>query len=168
MNYLILVAAAAIALVVGSIWYHPKVMGTAWMKANGMDPNAEPTGNMAIILISAFVMAFFIAFCLQGMVLHQLGVFQLVAGYPEMEDPNSAVHQAVKTFLTTYGQNHMTFGHGMLHGVIAGLFFATPVLGINALFERRGWAYIGIHAGYWVITLGLMGGLICQFVRFPI
>jgi hypothetical protein len=44
-----------------------------------------------------------------------------------------------------------------------GLFFALPVLGTNALFQHKGFKYIVINVGYWIITLALMGAVICQF-----
>ena len=37
------------------------------------------------------------------------------------------------------------------------------VIGINALFERKGFKYIAINAGYWILCLGLMGGVLCAF-----
>jgi hypothetical protein len=33
----------------------------------------------------------------------------------------------------------------------------------NALFERKGWKYIWINTGYWVITVSIMGGILCAF-----
>jgi hydrogenase maturation factor len=36
-------------------------------------------------------------------------------------------------------------------------------VGINALFERRGGKYILVHVGYWIVTLALIGGVVCQF-----
>jgi hypothetical protein len=56
---------------------------------------------------------------------------------------------------------HRSFGHGALHGAIGAIFFVLPVLGINALFERKGWKYILINVGYWVVTLTIMGAIIC-------
>jgi hypothetical protein len=38
-----------------------------------------------------------------------------------------------------------------------------PILATNALFERKGFKYIAINAAYWIITLAVMGGIICQF-----
>ena len=35
--------------------------------------------------------------------------------------------------------------------------------GTNALFERKGFRYIAVNAGYWILTLMIMGGIICQF-----
>ena len=66
-------------------------------------------------------------------------------------------------FMTKYGTNFRTFKHGAFQGALIGLFFAMPIVGTGALFERKGFKYIAVHAGYWIITLCLMGGVICQF-----
>ena len=44
-----------------------------------------------------------------------------------------------------------------------GLFLALPILGTNALFERKGFKYIAVNAGYWILTIALMGGLLCAW-----
>jgi hypothetical protein len=46
---------------------------------------------------------------------------------------------------------------------MGGLTLALPIIGINALFERRGFKYIAINVGYWVVSMAIMGGIICQF-----
>ena len=51
---------------------------------------------------------------------------------------------------------------GLYMDFIAGLFFALPIIGVISLFERKGFKYIAIHAGYWTLTLTLMGGILCQ------
>lgn len=66
-------------------------------------------------------------------------------------------------FMTDYGMAYRTFKHGALHGFMSGLFFAFPMIGINALFERKSWKYILIHAGFWTVCLTFMGGIICAF-----
>ncbi|MEL6988082.1 MAG: DUF1761 domain-containing protein [Bacteroidota bacterium] len=38
------------------------------------------------------------------------------------------------------------------------------MIGCISLFERRGWKYVLIHAGYWLLTLTLIGGVVCQFM----
>ena len=76
---------------------------------------------------------------------------------------NYSVVVGAADFLAKYGRKFLSFRHGALHGVIAALFGIWPVIGINALFERRGWKYTAIHLGYWVITFALMGGVICGF-----
>ena len=64
-----------------------------------------------------------------------------------------------------HGNDFRTFKHGAFHGTIGALFLALPILGINALFERRSFKYIAIHTGYWMLTMGLMGGVLCQFIE---
>ncbi len=48
--------------------------------------------------------------------------------------------------LAIYGNDFRTFKHGMLHGTIAGIGLALPVIAVNALFERRSFKYIAINA----------------------
>ena len=61
-----------------------------------------------------------------------------------------------------YGSNFRTFKHGVLHGVIGAITIALPVIGINALFERRSFKYVLISGGYWIVTFMIMGGIICM------
>ncbi|WP_317191325.1 DUF1761 domain-containing protein [Flavobacterium agrisoli] len=63
--------------------------------------------------------------------------------------------------MTDYGGAFRTFKHGALHGFITGIFFALPIIGINGLFERKSWKYIFIHAGFWTVTLTVVGAILC-------
>lgn len=163
MNFLVIALSALVPLVTGFIWYNPKVFGTAWIKATGLTEEQLKSGNFPLILGISFIFSLMLSTMLYGIVIHQAVLQSIVAGDPDLQDPNSALSIMLKDFMAKYGNNFRTFKHGVLHGVIAGLFFALPVLGINALFERKGFQYIAIHTGYWVLTLGLMGGIICQF-----
>ncbi|MBP9069986.1 MAG: DUF1761 domain-containing protein, partial [Bacteroidia bacterium] len=49
----------------------------------------------------------------------------------------------------------------MLHGALGGVLIALPILGTNAMFERKGFKYIAINCGYWIITMMVMGGIVC-------
>jgi hypothetical protein len=40
-----------------------------------------------------------------------------------------------------------------------------PVIGTNALFERKSGKYIFINWGYWAVSMTLMGGTICQWAK---
>ena len=62
-----------------------------------------------------------------------------------------------------YGNEFRTFKHGTLHGTISGVCLALPVVAISALFERRGFKYIAINAGFWILCFCLIGGFVCQF-----
>jgi hypothetical protein len=41
-----------------------------------------------------------------------------------------------------------------------GFLIALPVLATNALFEQKSFKYVAINAGYWIVTLALMAGII--------
>jgi hypothetical protein len=162
LNILYTLISALVPLLVGFIYYNEKVMGRAWMKATGLDPEYLKKANMLKIFGFTLLFSVFLSLFLIPVVLHVSHLFSLVAPKPGQEmDPNSEVYRDLMAFYEKYGKNYRTFGHGALHGVLAALFGAWPVIGINALFERRGWRYTAIHLGYWVITFGLMGGIIC-------
>lgn len=65
--------------------------------------------------------------------------------------------------MADYGDAFRYFKHGALHGLMTGIFFALPITAINALFEQKSWKYILINAGYWMVTLTIMGGIICAW-----
>lgn len=156
-NFLALLVAALSSLVTGFIWYNPKVFGTAWMKETGivMDENKKP--NMVKIFGMTIVYAFFIAFILQMLVIHQFGALGLIGGDPAKALPSYAA------FMSDYGTHFRTFKHGALHGTMTGLFLCLPILGVGALYENRSFKYTFIVGGYWVVTCALMGGIICAW-----
>lgn len=159
-NFIVLALSALIPLAVGAVYYGP-LFGKSWMNVNGFTEESLKGGNMPLIFGLCFLFSFFIAFALAGMAIHQFGLIQLLGGL--MESGDVAAQETYDSFMASYGDMHRTFGHGALHGVFTTIFFVLPIIAINALFERRGWKYIGIHTGYWLITLALMGGVICQF-----
>jgi hypothetical protein len=164
MNILIVLATAVIPMILGFIWYNPKVFGNAWMKASDMTEEKIKSSNMALILIVTFVFGFLLAFILQTIVIHQFSLLGILANEPGIMDPTSENGKWLVDFMAKHGNNFRTFKHGALHGTMAGLLIALPIVGINALFERRGFKYIAINTGYWTICLALMGGTLCAFV----
>ena len=162
-NFLILLLAALVPMVMGFIWYNPKVMGTAWMNATGLTDEKMKGANMPVIFGVSFLLSFFLAFGLQFIVIHQWGVASALSTDPSITDPTSELGGYFANFMAKYGNNFRTFKHGALHGTMTGILMALPILGTNALFERKGFKYIMINVGYWTITMALMGGIICQF-----
>ncbi|OMP32239.1 MULTISPECIES: DUF1761 domain-containing protein [Mangrovimonas] len=156
-NILALVVAAASTLVVGAIWYNPKVFGTAWMKAAEMTEEKMKGANMAKIFGLALLFAFFIAATLRALVVHQSGVFSLIEGDVDGALPSYAA------FMNDYGTSFRTFKHGVLHGFITGVTMALPIIGTNALFERKSAKYIFINSGFWIVCMMIMGGIICAW-----
>ena len=135
-NWLALVAASILPLATGFLWYGP-LFGKAWMKESGMTEEKAKTMNPAKIYGLAVLMAFLIAFFIWPMV--------LMGGPDDMKHGTEAF---------------MTFKHGALHGSMLGLFVALPVFATNALFEMKSFKYVAINAGYWIVTMALMGGII--------
>lgn len=162
LNFPIVFAAALIPLLVGFVYYHPKVFGNAWMKAAGVSADG-PKPNMILVFGLTYLFSVMLGVALISIVIHQMGIFSTLQGNADLADPNSQLSLMLKDFMAKYGHNFRTFKHGALHGTIAAVFFALPVFGINSLFERKGWKYFLINLGYWVIALALMGGVICQF-----
>ena len=162
-NPLILFVSAIIPMLVGAIWYGP-LFGNAWMKTNKFTEKDLEGGNMAIILGLSYLLSIMLSFGLSGLAIHQQGVMQLFAMDPNFENPSTEVGGLFKAVMDKMGQVHRTFEHGTLHGAIASVLFALPLIAINALFERRGGQYIGIHFGYWLITFVLMSDVLCQWL----
>ncbi len=164
MNLVVLFLAALIPLVIGFIWYSPKVFGNAWMKAAEMTEDKMKGANMARTFIWTYVLSLLAAFGLNFMVVHQWHIYSILIDEPGFNDPGSETGQYIAAFMERYGSNFRTFGHGFLHGIIGSLAIVLPVLGINAMFERKSFSYIAINAGFWIVSFALMGGVICQFI----
>ena len=161
-NYLFLALAALVPLVMGFIWYGPMLFQKAWMKQMGFTEESLKGGNMALIFILSYIFSFMVAFFLQFITIHQTGAFSsmLESGATELTGDALAYYE---DFMAKYGTNYRTFKHGALHGAIGGVFFILPILATQAMFERKTVKYVAINVGYWVITLALMGGIVCQW-----
>lgn len=162
MNFFLVAALAALVpLFLGFIWYHPKVFGNAWMKACGFEEAKMKEGfNMPLVFGLTYVFGFLISFPLSGVVIHQMGFFSML----QMHFKEPATVKLFTDTLAVYGNDFRTFKHGALHGAITGVGIALPLVAINGMFERRGFTYIAINAGYWILCLLIMGGILCQFV----
>jgi UDP-N-acetylmuramyl pentapeptide phosphotransferase/UDP-N-acetylglucosamine-1-phosphate transferase len=158
MNFPVLLGAALIPMIVGFIWYNPKVFGTAWMKAAGMTDEKMKSGNMPLIFGISFLLSILLAVIATRFTIHQNHVPSLFLG---MTDQASIDY--LKNFQETYGQVHRTFTHGMVHGFLVSVFLVLPIFGTNALFERKSFKYVAVNWGYWLVTLMLMGGVVCQW-----
>ncbi|MAD97778.1 MAG: hypothetical protein CMB99_10675 [Flavobacteriaceae bacterium] len=160
-NFLIFLGAAFVPMIIGFVWYGP-LFGKAWMNLIGFTEESLKEGNMLVIMGLSLVFSFILAMMVQFLVVHQMGVYGTLmpAGATELTGESLELFNQI---MDKYGDAHRSFKHGALHGAMAGLFFAMPVLSIQAMFERKKAKYIFINVGYWVITLALMGGIVCQW-----
>jgi len=157
-NFLAVLVAAVSALVVGFVWYNPKVFGTSWMKVAAMTEEKMKGANMGKIFIMAFIFAAFLALALNMLTIHQMGAWSMIGG-----ERTADTLPSFQAFMDDYGSEFRTFKHGVLHGLLSGIFIALPILGTNALFERKSAKYILINSGYWIVTMAIMGGIICAW-----
>src|SRR5688572_27142914 len=70
MNFIAIVAAAFVPMVLGFIWYHPKVLGTLWMRESGMTEEKARQGNQFLKFGLAFVFSLMMAVVLNTIVVH--------------------------------------------------------------------------------------------------
>lgn len=159
-NFIALFVGALAPLLIGFIWYHPKVLGTAWMKETGLSQEMLDKGNLLKIFIFTYFFSILMMSVVQALCIHQGGALGMIGGPGEIEK----ALPSYTAFMADYGTAFRTFRHGALHGFFGGLFFAFPIIAINGLFERKTWRYIFIHSGYWLITLTVMGSIICGWL----
>lgn len=157
-NFLVLLGAALVPTVIGFVWYNPKVLGTAWMKESGVTEEKMKGANMPVIFGVSFLLSLFLSWFLYTIMVHQVAAFSLL-----LADPNTIDQAGYETVMAIFGDRSRTFGHGAFHGAVYGVIMILPILGTNALFERKSWKYILINVGYWTLTVALMGGIISQF-----
>lgn len=162
MNYAILFGAALVPLIVGSIWYNPKVFGNAWMQANGF--TEESIQNNPRPMWQVFLFTYIFSLLATGiywqLCVHQMGALGMIGG----PDQISNALPSYQAFMNDYGTAFRSFGHGALHGGMAAFIMGLFMVGVGAMFEMRSWKYIFIHVGYLTVCGILMGGLICQFI----
>lgn len=155
--------AAFIPLIIGSIWYHPKMMGKISSKSKGPSvSNKSSIGQLAKILLG-YVIGVLIAYTLMGITVHQLGVMQTLLDQPGFSDQQGQGYLFFQNFMAEYGNSYRNLFHGLFHGAVSACSFALPVIGSIALYEEKGWKFVMVHFGYWLICLSMMSGLISHF-----
>ena len=157
-NWLILPIAALFPLILGYVWYHPKIFGTKLSQLTG----EVMAGNRSVgqtILIYSFSLV--LAYILTLLSVHQSAIYQLFFMDPELTDINSKYNLFIKEFMAEYGDRHRSFGHGMIHGAEAGLVLGLAFIGIPTLMQNKPLKPIWIHLGFWILCCSLMAGLVC-------
>lgn len=131
-NWLAVAVATLMPMIIGFIYYHPKVLGGVWMRANGFTLESIGTGPKPILYVVCLLLSFMLTFWCQAQFLdpHQTSID--LEGNPK---------------------DWKTFQHGMAHGIIYGLLFILPVLGTLSVFEKKPLSWVLVNTGYWMITL---------------
>lgn len=158
-NFVAVLIASLIPMALGFIWYNPKVFGKVWQHECGLSDEKLKQGKMLLIFGLSFVFSLLFSFALQFMVIHQYHITSAFFGLP-ITDATTPEGILYKSVVDLVGTSYRTFKHGALHGTIGGFMIALPILSTNALFERKSFKYIAINAGYWIICMGIMGGIL--------
>lgn len=80
--YLAIFLGGLIPMVLGYVWYHPKVFGNAWMKSLGLTIEDLRQGNMAVTMGLATLCAIFLAWRINDYSSHtQPGMSQFLHGF---------------------------------------------------------------------------------------
>jgi hypothetical protein len=152
-NFIAVLVASLASLLIGYVWYNPKVFGSIWMREAGLTEEELKKGSMVKIFGLTIIYSLLLAFWMPQLVIHQVGVIQSAGG--NVNDP------AYLEFMKVHGDAFRYFKHGALHGLMSGIAIALPITAINGLFERKSWKYIAIHAGYWMVVMAIMGAIVC-------
>jgi hypothetical protein len=163
-NWFIVALCSFIPLLVGFLWFSKLLFGQAWMDASGMTMEKAKSANMPKMLGFTFILGLIISSAMAPIVIHQMGIYSVLGGgLGDLSDPTSSASIYLSDFMSKYGTNFRTFKHGALHGGITGIFIGLPMISIMALYEMKSFKYIAINAGYWIVSLALIGGVICQW-----
>ena len=136
-NYLAVGVCTVVAVVLGGIWYSPKVFGDKWAAHVGQ-ADQKPTPEqrrraMILFTIGMFLMAFVLA--------HNILAFS----------PTDA-HGAPTGWRL-----------GLYAGIAHWAGFVIPVqLGVTG-FELKKWGYLGIGAGFQLVNLSVMGIILAEW-----
>tara|TARA_R100000935_G_scaffold8302_7_gene17468 strand:- start:99795 stop:100295 length:501 start_codon:yes stop_codon:yes gene_type:complete len=162
-NMLFVALAALVPIIVGFLYYSPVAFGNAWMKSTGLTKEKLEKGNKVLIFSVTLLLSLILSFFLFTLVVHQTDYYSLFVAEPGFNEEGSEIMNQIGVFMDQYGTYYRTFKHGAFHGGLLGVFVGLPIIMINGLFETRSLTYGFINAGYWVITLALMGGILCQW-----
>lgn len=120
--------------------------------------------NMPLIFGLTYLLSLLMCVILSTASIHQFHIFSIFAGNPDFRTEGSETQVILQSFMEKFGSNFRTFKHGAFHGALLGMVAGLPIMGINALFERKSFKYIAINSGYWIVSMALMGGVLCAWL----
>jgi hypothetical protein len=135
-NWIAVAVTALVPMIIGFVYYHPQVLGGPWMRANGFTLESIGNGPKPVLYLAALVLSFLLS----------MFVCVNVTGPGQDVAPD--------------GHSYVTFGHGAVHGVMISILLVLPILGTMSVFEKRGWSWVFVNLGYWMVTLVVMAGIL--------
>lgn len=136
MNWAAYAVAVVAQMIIGYIWFHPKVMGTMWAKARGISVEEIMPKNKGMVY----------GFTILYTLLFTMFIMTNVTGPGQDVAPD--------------GHSYHTFKHGIAHALILTGFVVLPVLGTPALYEGKKKGWMIVQMGYWFVRLIVAAGII--------
>lgn len=136
-NWLSLILATFIPMVIGFIYYQKNLFGRVWAKTITMPKEQRIQHNFVGVFSLSFVVCFLLSLYL-------------------LFDCNGTGQEG----------SHDTFLHGMFHGLGLALLVIIPISITGVLYNERSWKNMLINAGYWIISLPIMGGILDAMNQF--
>jgi hypothetical protein len=157
-NYLILTVSSLIPLLVGAIWYNPRLFGV-----RSIENDNKQMGHKPSVYIIALILSFMYSIAMSFQVIHQLHFQSLFMNQVGFLAGEGNAFKDFEFIMAAYKSNYRSFSHGAFHGFLNSIFIILPILTINGLFENKSWKYILTHWGFWAVSSTIMGAIICQF-----
>lgn len=130
-NYLAVLAAGIVSIIVGSLWYGP-LFGKEWMKLTGMKPPAKMDDKMKRMMMQSYGLTTLASLVMAYVLSHTL------------------------VFASAY-MNTAGIMAGLSTGFWMWLGFVVPVSLNDVLWGSKPWKLWYINVGYHLVTLLLMG-----------
>lgn len=138
-NYLAVLVAALVPMVMGALYYGP-IFGKTWLDSLGYTEEDFKGRNEAVVYGLALLMAFILSMSIKFTV--------------------ELVHKDVNADGELFFGSFHTFGHGALHGAMLCLTIIAPVITSLGLFQKNTGKNIILNVVYWTITCAIMGGIL--------
>jgi hypothetical protein len=137
-NYLAVVVAAIISMVIGSVWYGP-LFGSMWMKETGMKKPAKMTPTIKKMMMKSYSLMFVGSLVMAFVLAHAI------------------------IFAAAYMGEAGVSG-GLMSGFWNWLGFVAPVTLGSVLWEGKSWKMWALNNGYYLVTLLAMGVVLAVWI----
>jgi hypothetical protein len=138
-NYLAIIVAGVVAMVIGGIWYGP-LFGKAWMSGQGIDPNnREAISKMKKSAGPAYA---------------QMFIGTLITGY---------VLAHIIWMSSIALPDYSPLARGFSSGFWSWLGFVLPIKYGDKLWKGKAFKYVAIDLGYYLVMLVVSGIIIAKW-----
>ena len=91
-NWWVVFPAGLVPMIIGFIWYNPKVLGKVWMDAAGITEEKMKGANMGLTFFLSYVFSCMLASAMLSITIHQLGMQSSLMNVEGFGVPMSQTH----------------------------------------------------------------------------